>query len=100
MTLSDTVGRATASTAITVAWLSQLNAFAMIVISLMLAILSKGREGTLQTAPDGADVDLRHHHRHPAVLHARLRVLHQLSGSSSAASRARGRKGMMNTIIS
>ena len=35
-------------TSITVAWLSQLNAFAMIVISMMLAVLSKGAE-TLQT---------------------------------------------------
>ena len=36
-------------TSITVAWLSQLNAFAMIVISALLAILEKGAE-TLQTA--------------------------------------------------
>ena len=35
-------------TSITVAWLSQLNAFAMVAISMMLAILSKGAE-TLQT---------------------------------------------------
>ena len=35
-------------TSITVAWLSQLNAFAMIVISMMLAVISKGAE-TLQT---------------------------------------------------
>ena len=35
-------------TSITVAWLSQLNAFAMIAISMVLAILSKGAE-TLQT---------------------------------------------------
>ena len=48
MTLSDTVAAGNGFTAITVAWLSQLNAFAMIVISLMLAILSKGAE-TLQT---------------------------------------------------
>ena len=36
-------------TAITVCWLSQLNPFAMIVISLLLAVLSKGASG-LQTA--------------------------------------------------
>ena len=48
MTLSDTVAAGNGFTAITVAWLSQLNAFAMIIISLMLAILSKGAE-TLQT---------------------------------------------------
>lgn len=48
MTLSDTVAAGNGFTAITVAWLSQLNAFAMIVISLMLAILTKGAE-TLQT---------------------------------------------------
>ena len=35
-------------TSITVAWLSQLNAFAMIAISMMLAVLTKGAE-TLQT---------------------------------------------------
>ena len=48
MTLSDTVAAGNGFTAITVAWLSQLNAFAMIIISLMLAILTKGAE-TLQT---------------------------------------------------
>ena len=48
MTLSDTVAAGNGFTAITVAWLSQLNAFAMIAISMMLAVISKGAE-TLQT---------------------------------------------------
>ena len=47
-TLYDGVAAGVGFTSITVAWLSQLNAFAMIIISLMLAILSKGAE-TLQT---------------------------------------------------
>ena len=48
MTLSDTVAAGAGFTAITVCWLSQLNPFAMIVISMMLGILEKGAE-TLQT---------------------------------------------------
>ncbi len=47
-TLYNGVADGVGFTSITVAWLSQLNAFAMIVISMMLAILSKGAE-TLQT---------------------------------------------------
>ena len=47
-TLYNGVADGVGFTSITVAWLSQLNAFAMIAISLMLAILSKGAE-TLQT---------------------------------------------------
>ena len=47
-TLYDGVAGGVGFTAITVAWLSQLNAFAMIVISMILAILSKGAN-TLQT---------------------------------------------------
>lgn len=47
-TLYDGVAGGVGFTSITVAWLSQLNAFAMIVISMMLAVLSKGAE-TLQT---------------------------------------------------
>lgn len=47
-TLYDGVAAGVGFTSITVAWLSQLNAFAMIVISMMLAIISKGAE-TLQT---------------------------------------------------
>ena len=47
-TLYDGVANGVGFTSITVAWLSQLNAFAMIAISMMLAILSKGAE-TLQT---------------------------------------------------
>lgn len=47
-TLYDGVAGGVGFTAITVAWLSQLNAFAMIVISFILAILSKGAN-TLQT---------------------------------------------------
>ena len=42
--VADNVG----FTAITVAWLSQLNAFAMIFISMLLAVISKGAN-TLQT---------------------------------------------------
>ena len=41
-TLSSTVANGVGFTSITVAWLSQLNAFAMIFISLMLSILSTG----------------------------------------------------------
>lgn len=41
-TLYDGVAAGVGFTSITVAWLSQLNAFAMIVISMMLAIISKG----------------------------------------------------------
>ena len=47
-TLYNGVADGVGFTSITVAWLSQLNPFAMIVISLMLAVLSKGAE-TLQT---------------------------------------------------
>lgn len=47
-TLYDGVANGVGFTSITVAWLSQLNAFAMIAISVMLAILTKGAE-TLQT---------------------------------------------------
>ena len=47
-TLYDGVAGGVGFTSITVAWLSQLNAFAMVAISMMLAILSKGAE-TLQT---------------------------------------------------
>ena len=46
-TLYNGVADGVGFTSITVAWLSQLNAFAMIVISMVLAILSKGAE-TLQ----------------------------------------------------
>ena len=47
-TLYDGVANGVGFTSITVAWLSQLNAFAMVAISVMLAIISKGAE-TLQT---------------------------------------------------
>lgn len=47
-TLSHNVAGGVGFTAITVAWLSQLNSFAMIVISFVLAIISKGSD-TLQT---------------------------------------------------
>ena len=47
-TLYDGVAGGVGFTSITVAWLSQLNAFAMVGISAMLAVLSKGAE-TLQT---------------------------------------------------
>ena len=47
-TLYNGVADGVGFTSITVAWLSQLNAFAMIAISMVLAILSKGAE-TLQT---------------------------------------------------
>ena len=47
-TLYDGVAGGVGFTSITVAWLSQLNAFAMVAISLLLGILSKGAE-TLQT---------------------------------------------------
>ena len=47
-TLHSGVANGVGFTSITVAWLSQLNAFVMIAISMMLAILSKGAE-TLQT---------------------------------------------------
>lgn len=43
-TLYDGVANGVGFTSITVAWLSQLNAFAMIVISALLAILEKGAE--------------------------------------------------------
>lgn len=49
MTLYHNVADGVGFTAITVAWLSQLNPFAMIAISLLLAVLDKGA-GTLQTA--------------------------------------------------
>jgi len=48
MTLYDSVADGAGFTAITVAWLAQLNPFAMVVISLLLAVLDKGA-GTLQT---------------------------------------------------
>ena len=48
-TLYNGVADGVGFTSITVAWLSQLNAFAMIAISMMLAVLTKGAE-TLQTA--------------------------------------------------
>ena len=48
MTLYADVADGVGFTAITVAWLAQLNPFAMIVISMILAILDKGA-GTLQT---------------------------------------------------
>lgn len=47
-TLYDGVANGVGFTSITVAWLSQLNAFAMVAISMLLAVLSKGAE-TLQT---------------------------------------------------
>ena len=47
-TLYDGVANGVGFTSITVAWLAQLNAFAMVAISAMLGILSKGAE-TLQT---------------------------------------------------
>ncbi len=47
-TLYDSVAAGVGFTAITVAWLAQLNPFAMIAISMLLAVLSKGA-GTLQT---------------------------------------------------
>lgn len=47
-TLNDGVAGGVGFTAITVAWLSQLNAFAMVAISALLAVLEKGAE-TLQT---------------------------------------------------
>lgn len=49
MTLYQTVAGGVGFTAITVAWLSQLNPFGMILISLMLATLSKGAS-SLQTS--------------------------------------------------
>ena len=48
-TLYDGVAGGVGFTAITVAWLAQLNPFAMVVISALLAILEKGAD-TLQTA--------------------------------------------------
>ena len=48
MTLYDSVADGVGFTAITVAWLGQLNPFAMIVISFLLAVLDKGAS-TLQT---------------------------------------------------
>lgn len=47
-TLASDIADGVGFTAITVAWLSQLNAFVMIVISFLLAILTKGAD-TLQT---------------------------------------------------
>ena len=47
-TLSSDIAGGVGFTSITVAWLSQLNAFAMIAISLLLGILAKGAD-TLQT---------------------------------------------------
>ena len=49
MTLYSDVAGGVGFTAITVAWLSQLNPFAMIVIAVLLAVLSKG-SSSLQTA--------------------------------------------------
>ncbi len=48
MTLYDSVADGAGFTAITVAWLAQLNPFAMVAISVLLALLDKGA-GTLQT---------------------------------------------------
>ncbi len=48
-TLASNIANGVGFTSITVAWLSQLNAFVMIVISFMLAILTKGAD-TLQTS--------------------------------------------------
>lgn len=48
MTLSDTVAAGAGFTAITVAWLAQLNPFAMVAISALLGVLQKGAD-TLQT---------------------------------------------------
>ena len=48
MTLSDTVAAGNGFTAITVAWLAQLNPFAMVGISALLAVLQKGAD-TLNT---------------------------------------------------
>lgn len=48
MTLYSTVANNAGFTAITVCWLAQLNPFAMIIIALLLAVLSKG-SSTLQT---------------------------------------------------
>ena len=48
MTLSDTVAAGAGFTAITVAWLAQLNPFAMVAISGLLAVLQKGAD-MLQT---------------------------------------------------
>ncbi len=48
-TLSSDIAGGVGFTAITVAWLSQLNAFAMVAISMLLAVLTKGAD-TLQTA--------------------------------------------------
>ena len=50
-TLHDGVAAGVGFTAITVAWLAQLNPFAMIAISGMLAVLSKGAD-TLHTRMD------------------------------------------------
>ena len=47
-TLSSNIANGVGFTSITVAWLGQLNAFAMIVISFLLAVLSKGTN-TLET---------------------------------------------------
>ncbi len=49
MTLYSDVAGGVGFTAITVAWLSQLNPFAMVVIAVLLAVLSKG-SSSLQTA--------------------------------------------------
>lgn len=50
-TLNSSVAGGVGFTSITVAWLSQLNSFAMIIIAAMLAIISKG-SATLQTRLD------------------------------------------------
>ena len=71
-TLYDGVAGGVGFTAISVAWLAQLNPFAMIIIASMLAVLTKGSQ-TLNT---------RMHRGHPdrlhSAVHAGLRVLHQL----------------------
>ena len=77
-TLYDGVADGVGFTSITVAWLSQLNAFAMIVISALLAIIWPRALRRFRPAMAGACLDLRHHYRHPALLYAGLRVLHQL----------------------
>jgi simple sugar transport system permease protein len=52
-TLSDSVAGGVGFTGITVAWLAQLNTFAMIVISMLLAILEKGAS-TINTLTNNA----------------------------------------------
>jgi simple sugar transport system permease protein len=52
-TLSDSVAGGVGFTGITVAWLAQLNAFGMVIISLFLAVLEKGAS-TLNTVTNNA----------------------------------------------